>query len=145
MGEFQTPFFGLRQQTLSPGGCERRFGSAGVPPALSPPLTVPRAGGAPALLKPFVHPPGTGFLWLGAGGIAVVVVVLGVLWITRGKAPEANAQEQEDGKTALDTISVKVVKAQAGGLERTTTQPGTVRAFEYEGLSPKVSGFLINQ
>jgi RND family efflux transporter MFP subunit len=82
-------------------------------------------------------------MWLGAVGVSALVVVLGVLWITRGKAPEAHAQEHDDGTTDQDTVSVKVVKAQPGGLERTTTQPGTVRAFEFGGLHPKVSGFLI--
>jgi len=87
----------------------------------------------------------SGKAWLGAAGIAVVAVVLGVLWIARGRPPEAYAQEHDDGKATSETVDVRVVKVKAGGLERTTTQPGTIRAFEYEGLYPKVSGFLVKQ
>src|SRR5262249_48146903 len=83
-----------------------------------------------------------GKTWLGAASVAVVVLVLGVFWIARGKPPEADAQEHQDGKET-EAVAVKVCKAQPGGLERATTQPGTVRAFQYEGLYPKVSGFLV--
>jgi RND family efflux transporter MFP subunit len=34
------------------------------------------------------------------------------------------------------------VKPQRGGLERTTSQPGTIRAFEYAELFTKISGFV---
>ena len=37
---------------------------------------------------------------------------------------------------------VQVVKPERGGMERTTNQPGTVRAFEYAELFAKVSGFV---
>jgi HlyD family secretion protein len=87
----------------------------------------------------------SGKVWLGAAGVAVLAIVLGLFWLTRGKAPEANAQEYDDGQATSGAVEVNVVKAQAGGLERTGTWPGTVRAFESAGLypGPKVSGFLI--
>jgi HlyD family secretion protein len=38
--------------------------------------------------------------------------------------------------------TVQVVKPERGGMQRTTNQPGTVRAFEYAELYAKVSGFV---
>src|SRR5690242_4995701 len=40
---------------------------------------------------------------------------------------------------------VKVISPTAGGLERSTTQPGSVHAFKYAELFAKVSGYLKNQ
>ena len=37
---------------------------------------------------------------------------------------------------------MQVVKPERGGMERTTNQPGTVRAFEFAELFAKVSGFV---
>ncbi len=37
---------------------------------------------------------------------------------------------------------MQVVKPERGGMQRTTNQPGTVRAFEYAELYAKVSGFV---
>src|SRR5262245_23010659 len=85
----------------------------------------------------------TGKVWVGAAGVAVLAVALGVFWILRGKPSQAHAQEHEDGTATAEAIAVRVVKARAEGLERITTQPGTVRAFDYEALYPKVSGLLI--
>jgi len=85
----------------------------------------------------------TGKVWVGAAGVAVLVVALGAFWILRGKPSQAHAQEHEDGTAAAEAIAVRVAKARAEGLERITTQPGTVRAFDYEALYPKVSGLLI--
>src|SRR5438132_5958194 len=42
-------------------------------------------------------------------------------------------------------VQVKVIKPKLGGMERLTTQPGTIRAFDYEDVYAKVSGFLVNQ
>jgi RND family efflux transporter MFP subunit len=85
----------------------------------------------------------SGKVWLGAAGVAVLAVALGVFWIIRGKPSEARAQEHDDGTATPEAIAVKVVKARAEGLERITTQPGTVRAFDYAVLRPKVSGVVL--
>jgi RND family efflux transporter MFP subunit len=85
----------------------------------------------------------SGKVWLGAAGVAALAVALGVFWICRGKPSEAHAEEQGDSTANGEVIAVKVIKARAEGLERVTTQPGTVRAFDYEALYPKVSGVLL--
>src|SRR5262249_19681855 len=42
-------------------------------------------------------------------------------------------------------VQLKVVKPKVGGMERLTTQPGTIHSFEYEDVYAKGSGFLVNQ
>ncbi len=84
----------------------------------------------------------SGKVWLGAAGVVVVVVVLGVLWLYRGKTSEANAQTTEETRNTPDALAVRVMKATQGGIERRTVQPGTVQAFDFESLQAKVSGFL---
>ena len=37
---------------------------------------------------------------------------------------------------------VQVIKPERGGMERVTSQPGTIRAFEFAALYTKVSGFV---
>src|SRR5262249_40733395 len=46
---------------------------------------------------------------------------------------------------AKKIVQVKVVKPSSGGLERTTTQPGIIHAYQYEDVFPGVSGFLTKQ
>lgn len=54
-------------------------------------------------------------------------------------------EEVEDPRVEQGPVTVKVIKAKVGGLDRTTTQPGTVHAFEKEDLYATVPGFLKNQ
>jgi RND family efflux transporter MFP subunit len=76
----------------------------------------------------------------------VIASVVGVLllcgttvWVLKNGSGEIHANEHEQ---MSEITQVHVVKPLAGGLERLTTQPVTVRAFEYEELFAKVSGFL---
>jgi HlyD family secretion protein len=77
------------------------------------------------------------------GSAGVLLVCLGTLWIL--KAPSGQIHAANDHEAGTEITQVRVVTPLAGGLERLTTQPVTVRAFEYEDLFAKVSGFLINQ
>jgi len=44
-----------------------------------------------------------------------------------------------------NAIVAEVVRPQAGGIERTVSQPGTVEPFQWEDVYAKVSGFLAEQ
>jgi len=72
---------------------------------------------------------------VGAGSIG------GIFFWASGKT-----EGKEHGGGKAESISreprVQVIKPQRGGMERTTEQPGTVRAFEYAELYSKISGFV---
>lgn len=89
--------------------------------------------------------PRSGKVWLGAAGVVVLAAALGAFWLYRGTTSEARAQAHDENTRAAEAVAVKVVRPQGGGIERTTTQPGTVRAFDYEELYAKVSGYLKKQ
>jgi RND family efflux transporter MFP subunit len=64
---------------------------------------------------------------------------------------EKHGQEKPAGHASKDTgehgksdqsMPVEVVHPRSGGIERTTTQAGSVHAFEYAALYAKVSGYL---
>lgn len=57
-------------------------------------------------------------------------------------AGHASANHGGGGASASDSPRVEVVKPKRGGMERTTKQPGTVRAFEFAELYAKVSGYV---
>ena len=52
------------------------------------------------------------------------------------------ATAEGSSRSAAQLPSVMVVKPTKGGMERTTNQPGTIRAFEFANLYAKVSGYL---
>jgi RND family efflux transporter MFP subunit len=54
----------------------------------------------------------------------------------------AGAGNPERASAANSEPKVEVVRPQRGGMERVTSQPGTIRAFEYAKLYAKVSGYL---
>jgi HlyD family secretion protein len=54
----------------------------------------------------------------------------------------AAATEGGKGESASSLPKVEVVEPRRGGMERTTNQPGTVRAFDFAPLYAKVSGYL---
>jgi RND family efflux transporter MFP subunit len=87
----------------------------------------------------------SGKVWLGAAGVAVAAVALGAFFLYKGNTPEAHAQAHDENARQAEAVAVRVVKPQGGGIERATEQPGTVRAFDFEELYAKVSGYLKNQ
>jgi HlyD family secretion protein len=80
--------------------------------------------------------------------VAVLATALigGVYLVASGKAGQVKrgAREHSEGGSLSGTGEprVQVVKPVRGGMERTTNQPGTIRAFEYALLYAKVSGFV---
>jgi HlyD family secretion protein len=91
----------------------------------------------------------------GGWGVGVVILLIvaglgvgGYYMATTGKdAPHAASHSQpaghsEGAKAAAVLPHVEVVKPRRGGIERTTNQPGTVRAFEFAELYAKVSGYV---
>jgi RND family efflux transporter MFP subunit len=85
-----------------------------------------------------------GKVWISAAAVLAVAAGLGALWHYRGRTPEARADSQDEER-GPEVLAVKVVKPKAEGIERTTVQPGTFQAFEFEYLFPKVSGYLTKQ
>jgi RND family efflux transporter MFP subunit len=68
-----------------------------------------------------------------------------LFFLTRGdEKGEKNKATSAGGiSEALGRLTrVVVVKPLRGGMERVTDQPGTIRAFEYAGIYPKISGFI---
>jgi RND family efflux transporter MFP subunit len=72
------------------------------------------------------------------GGFVIGMVVV---WFSPHHIPQARAGKPDSS----EPITVQATKPLKGGLPRTTTQPGTVRAFEREDLYATVPGFLTNQ
>jgi len=76
-----------------------------------------------------------------------MVVGGGFFWLIAGQEQrkksekKASAAGAESETRALEA-RVKVVQPQRGGMERTTYQPGTIRAFEFAPLYAKVTGFV---
>jgi RND family efflux transporter MFP subunit len=83
--------------------------------------------------------------------VAAVVFSVGFLARRSGNTGAKAASHEEatapaahpDDQPAL--AHVEVIHPKAGGMERFTTQPGTVQAFEHEEIFAKTSGYLINQ
>jgi multidrug efflux pump subunit AcrA (membrane-fusion protein) len=82
-------------------------------------------------------------------GIAALVAVGAVfrLAISRHEPRVHAAVSREDSRESNGTraAAVRVVKPTSGGIERTTTQPGTVESFDFADLFSKVSGYLSKQ
>jgi HlyD family secretion protein len=60
-------------------------------------------------------------------------------------AAAASHKSADETQVSGTRVRVETVKPQKGGLERTTTQPGTIIAFESAQLFAKVSGYLKSQ
>jgi HlyD family secretion protein len=78
-------------------------------------------------------------------GIALLGGLLLVTVLYVNNAGQARAQNGHGGHETSEPLTVTVVKAKPGGIERTTTQPGTLRAFEHVEIYAKVSGYLKDQ
>lgn len=86
-------------------------------------------------------------------GVGVACVFAWFVLTNRGPSEASDARDSiaaADKPTDNTSVSgtpvrIETVKPQKGGLERTTTQPGTVIAFESAQLFAKVSGYLKSQ
>lgn len=84
--------------------------------------------------------------------IVLLVLVLAGLsgggWYAYARTkPEKDAEKKQttsEGKSAA-TITVDVVKPATGGVQRLSSQPGSVEAFESAELFAKASGYLVSQ
>jgi HlyD family secretion protein len=59
-----------------------------------------------------------------------------------GDQPPATVPGQSADQTATDSTRVDVVHPRVGGMARSISEPGTVKAFKYADLYAKVSGYL---
>ncbi len=79
-----------------------------------------------------------GLLAAGSGGAFLLASGKG----QEGKHLAAKQNAEGGSESTGKEPRVQVVTPERGGMERTTNQPGTVRAFEYAELFAKVSGFV---
>jgi HlyD family secretion protein len=85
--------------------------------------------------------------------LTVVLVALGAAagayFASESGTPTGHVNAQERSRKPSDEssndVKVEVIKPHKGGIERTTTQPGTVESFESARLFSKVSGYLKEQ
>jgi len=81
-------------------------------------------------------------------GVGILLLAgIGVLYVGCGQADEVRspAKKNGDGNGAASRKRVAVVLPKKGGLEKLTTQPATIEAFEFADLYAKVSGYLKTQ
>ena len=99
-------------------------------------------------------PRGSGGLWgwigvlalaAGAIGIGAYIVINrdqpSVASTDRAKAGEATTDSQDRSRNKA-ALPVNVITPRKGGMARSTTQPGTLHAFQYADLFAKASGYL---
>jgi RND family efflux transporter MFP subunit len=77
-------------------------------------------------------------IWTAIIGAGVGALVFGVIYFGTRSAPEARAQEATSAPTI---VPVKVIHP-TKGIERLSTQPGSIQAYESVRLFAKVPGFL---
>ncbi|OWK37854.1 efflux RND transporter periplasmic adaptor subunit [Fimbriiglobus ruber] len=80
-------------------------------------------------------------------GLFVVVVLAGggIYAFERARASFSREAGQDDSTKPPGRVGVEVVHPKAGGIQRVSTQPGTVEPFEAADLYAKASGFLAEQ
>jgi RND family efflux transporter MFP subunit len=84
-----------------------------------------------------------GKIWLAAGFLGCASLVGGRFWLFPGmQAAAVPAQEGSENASQPAALRVEVVHPTKGGLQRTTTQPGTVQSYESVQLYAAVSGYL---
>lgn len=92
--------------------------------------------------------------WLLATIVAVVGVSAGAYFAVQNGQSSGQASAADDAHQVTDSrngersngnVRVKVVKPHKGGIERTTTQPGSVHSFRSAKLYSKLSGYLKEQ
>jgi len=97
--------------------------------------------------SPTSKPRGFRFGWLLTGVLVVAAGGIGAFYLSRsGNGGSGHGHEgasaEGQSRSSAQLLSVMVVKPTKGGMERTTNQPGTIRAFEFANLYAKVSGYL---
>ncbi len=77
-----------------------------------------------------------------AGGIGGVYVATSGEKNTGESASQVATAGGREGEPETSDPKVEVVKPHRGGMERITSQPGTINAFEFAELYAKISGYL---
>jgi HlyD family secretion protein len=82
--------------------------------------------------------------WLGLVLVVLAFGGVGGLWLTASgqQHKKDSDKEAEAGSEKNNITKVQAIKPERGGMERVTSQPGTIRAFEFAALYTKVSGFV---
>lgn len=100
------------------------------------------------------EPRASGGRWTRVVLLAVAAGAIGwgaFLWMNRDQTAGSDKAQQKPGDGAASdqdqsknkaALPVNVVKPRKGGMARTTTQPGTLHAFQYADLFAKASGYL---
>jgi RND family efflux transporter MFP subunit len=84
-------------------------------------------------------------VWVLAIMVMAAVSAAGLFYATSGKEGfrKSPGEESASARRAESNVPrVQVEKPLRGGMERTTSQPGTIRAFQYAELYSKVPGFV---
>jgi HlyD family secretion protein len=77
------------------------------------------------------------------GGLVVAAILIGGgYFVVHGISSPGDSLEASDSTEPESGVRVEVTKPQPGGMDRTTTQPGSVVAFESVQLYSAVSGYL---
>jgi HlyD family secretion protein len=96
--------------------------------------------------RPTRSPKGRGWGWLGLILVVLAVGGVGGFWLMTPGNQQAKegvkGSASDEGHEKRNLVKVEVTKPERGGMERVTSQPGTIRAFEYAPLYTKVSGFI---
>jgi RND family efflux transporter MFP subunit len=81
--------------------------------------------------------------------VVFILVAAGIGGIYAVNSEKGRSQKPEEERVAAGSEeaggsrpTVEVVQPQRGGMERTTNQPGSIRAFDFAPLYAKVSGYL---
>ena len=81
--------------------------------------------------------------WTGIIVVAMVSLLSGGTYLTIGRAPPAAHADEPGSK--IKSVAVKFTHPTKGVLERLSTQPGSIQAYESVNLYAKVPGFLKEQ
>jgi RND family efflux transporter MFP subunit len=82
--------------------------------------------------------------WIGGAGLVLVVLLVGA-WYFIVRPTSAMARSESEKGNGPTKITVETARPQKGGMQRTTTQPGSVQSFESAELYAGVSGYLKSQ
>ncbi len=109
------------------------------------PATTKRVGPEPKKAKK------GGWGWLAALGIVAAAAGGGFFFMgakneshQEGGKEHAKAEGEHHRSESGEGNTILVVRPTLGGMERTTNQPGTIRAFEFADLFAKLSGYVRN-
>lgn len=83
--------------------------------------------------------------WIGGSSLVACLMIAAAVHVAPPPSPEAKAHESAPDQDRPETIHVQVVHPRRSVMERTTTQPGSVQAYESVHLYAGVSGYLKTQ